>query len=188
MSIGTSAMKQQCFVIQPFDRSIYDKRYRDVLEPAVRAAGLNPYRVDEDPDASIPIEKIEFGIKESAAVLADISENNPNVWFEVGFAIAAGKDVVFICSDERETPFPFDVQHRNIIKYETNSSSDFTELHKKVVARLKAVVKKSEGLASLAALSPLRDQQGLTNFEMSTLVIVMENRFTPGSSVSPNAS
>jgi hypothetical protein len=185
MSSESKADMRKCFVIQPFDKGVYDKRYRDVLKPALNSAGLEPYRVDEDPNASIPIEKIEEGIRASAAVLADITENNPNVWFEVGYAIAAGKEVVFICSDDRETPFPFDVQHRNIIRYETESVSDFETLQKKLVPRLKAVVKKSESLVELAALSPIRDQEGLTPFEISALVIIMENRLTPDASVPP---
>ena len=30
-----------CFVIQPFDKGPFDKRYDDVLDPAIRAALLN---------------------------------------------------------------------------------------------------------------------------------------------------
>lgn len=185
MSPESKGDMPKCFVIQPFDHGVYDKRYRDVLKPAIQSAGLEPYRVDEDPSASIPIETIEEGIKASAAVLADITENNPNVWFEVGYAIAAGKEVVFICSDDRDTQFPFDVQHRNIIQYETESISDFDQLKAKLIARLKAVLKKSESLADLADLSPIKDQKGLAPMEISALVIIMENRFTPGGSVRP---
>ena len=37
----------RCFVIQPFDGGQrYDKRYEDVFEPAIRDAGLEPYRMD----------------------------------------------------------------------------------------------------------------------------------------------
>lgn len=185
MTEGKQIESENCFVIQPFDGGVYDKRYKDVLEPAIKAAGMEPYRVDQDPSASIPIERIESGIKESVAVLADITENNPNVWFEVGYAIAAGKEVVFVCSRGREAPFPFDVQHRNIIQYATDSLSDFADLRKKLVARLKAAAKKSVNLAELRALSPLKDQEGLTPFEISALVVVMENRLTPTTSVSP---
>ena len=52
-------MALTCFVIQKFDRGKFDKRYRDVFEPAIRAAGYEPYRVDRDLGASIPIEEIE---------------------------------------------------------------------------------------------------------------------------------
>jgi hypothetical protein len=39
----------RCFVIQPFDDGgPYDKRYKDVLLPAIKDADLEPYRIDED--------------------------------------------------------------------------------------------------------------------------------------------
>jgi hypothetical protein len=117
-----------CFVMQPFDDGPFDRRYTDVIDPAIRAAGLEPYRVDKDPTVSIPIQDIEQGIRDSALCLADITLDNPNVWFELGFAIATGKEVVLICSNDRTTRFPFDVQHRTIIKYTTASTSDFEKL------------------------------------------------------------
>jgi hypothetical protein len=101
----------RCFVIQPFDKGPFDRRYEDVLSPAIKNADLEPYRVDQDPSVSIPIDSIEIGIQGSNVCLADITLDNPNVWFEVGYAIAANKEVVF--SEDRKTPFPFDVQHHN---------------------------------------------------------------------------
>jgi hypothetical protein len=98
-----------CFLIQPFDDGgMFDKRYSEVLRPAIEAAGLEPYRVDEDPTVSIPIDEIQRRIGEAAVCLADISNDNPNVWFELGFAIARRKEAVMICSKSR-TRFPFDV-------------------------------------------------------------------------------
>jgi len=47
-----------CFVIQPFDSGKFDKRFRDIFKPAIEAAGLEPYRVDDDPSVDIPIEAI----------------------------------------------------------------------------------------------------------------------------------
>jgi hypothetical protein len=86
----------KCFVIQPFDRGRYDKRYEDVFAPAIREAGLEPYRVDRDPSVSIPIEDIEAGIESCEACLAEISTDNPNVWFELGYAIASRREVVLV--------------------------------------------------------------------------------------------
>jgi hypothetical protein len=48
-----------CFVIQPFDRNKYDKRFEDVYSPAILDAGLEPYRVDKDPSVDVPIDAIE---------------------------------------------------------------------------------------------------------------------------------
>ena len=109
--------------MRPFDGAVFDSRNREIYAPAIVAAGLEPYRVDEDPKVSIPIQDIERGIRQSHICLAEISNDNPNVWFELGFAIACGKEVVLICSDARTTRFPFDVQHHTIIKYSTGASS-----------------------------------------------------------------
>src|SRR5664279_2210754 len=117
-----------CFIIQPFDDGPYDKRFDDVLKPAVEAAGLEPYRVDRDPRVSVPIEHIESGIRNADACLADITTDNPNVWFELGFAIASQKEVVLICAANKRQRFPFDIQHRNVITYSTESASDFEDL------------------------------------------------------------
>ena len=46
---------RNCFVMQPFDKGEFDKRYDDVFAPAVKNAGLEPYRVDRDLSVSIPI-------------------------------------------------------------------------------------------------------------------------------------
>ncbi|HEU5411664.1 MAG TPA: hypothetical protein VFU57_11630, partial [Candidatus Acidoferrales bacterium] len=82
----------------------YDKRYRDVLEPAVKEAELEPYRVDRDPSVAVPIDDIEKGIRESEICLADITTDNPNVWYEVGFAFANSKPVVLICAQNSVLP------------------------------------------------------------------------------------
>ena len=72
-----------CFVIQPFDGGQFDKRYDDILDPAIREAGIEPYRVDRDISAVIPIEQIEQNIRKADVCLADISKDNPNVWLEI---------------------------------------------------------------------------------------------------------
>jgi nucleoside 2-deoxyribosyltransferase len=176
---------RRCFVIQPFDKGPYDQRYEDVLIPAIKNAELEPYRVDKDPAVSIPIESIEDGIQGSDVCLADITEDNPNVWFEVGYAIAAKKEVVFICSEDRSTQFPFDVQHRTITKYATASPRDFKELQRKITQRLKAILKSNKELGAVSKLSPTQQTEGLNPHEVAALVILMENNLSPESSISP---
>ena len=171
-----------CFVIQPFDRGPFDKRFDDVFAPAIKAAGLEPYRVDRDPGASVPIEDIESGIRGATVCLADISEDNPNVWFELGFAIAARKPVVLVSRSDR-FKFPFDVQHRRIITYETESVRDFDELNTKITSQLKAALQKQQRLANVAELSDVAAIEGLTQHEIAALVAVAENTDALGGSV-----
>ncbi|MBM4046059.1 MAG: hypothetical protein FJ279_13160 [Planctomycetes bacterium] len=173
-----------CFVIQPFDAGPYDKRYDDVIAPAIEAAGLQPYRVDRDPSASIPIEKIESGIRAASLCLADITEDNPNVWFELGYAISARTDVILICSAHRVKTFPFDVQHRNIVRYSTESSRDFEVLKQRISERIKALLSKQEKLSAFRASSPVANVAGLAQHEIVALVAIAQNLDTPSGSVS----
>ena len=75
-----------CFVIQPFDRGKFDKRYKDAFEPGLAKAGFEAYRVDQDPGTDVVIAAIEEGIRRAAICLADVTTNNPNVWYELGYA------------------------------------------------------------------------------------------------------
>lgn len=175
----------KCFVIQPFDGGIFDRRYDEVFVPAIEKTGLDPYRVDRDPAVSIPIVDIEKGIHDAEICLAEITTDNPNVWFELGFAIAAQKEVVLVCSNERQTRFPFDVQHRNIIKYNTALPSDFSILSSSISERLCALLKKEKQIAIFASSSPIADTEGLSPHEMVALITIMQNQFPPQESVSP---
>lgn len=168
-----------CFVIQPFDGGKFDKRYEDVFRPAIEAANLEPYRVDRDPSVAIPIEDIESGIRRADVCLADISADNPNVWFELGFAIAAEKQVILICSSERSERFPFDVQHRSILNYKTDSTRDFQELAASITTRIKAALAKNLELGSLAKMNAVADTQGLSQHEIVALVTAAQSMNAP---------
>jgi hypothetical protein len=169
----------KCFVIQPFDKGRFDKRYEDVFAPAVRAADLEPYRVDKDPSVSIPIEDIEAGIAGSEVCLAEISTDNPNVWFELGYAIASQRDTLLVCSDERTSHFPFDVQHRSIIRYATESPSDFRLLSEQITQRLQAVLDRKARLGEVARMPSVARVEGLEQYEVAALVAVAQQVIDP---------
>lgn len=172
--------------MQPFDGGVFDKRYEDIFSPAIKAAGLEPYRVDQDPKVSIPIQDIESGISESRICFADITLDNPNVWFELGFAIAKGKEVVIVCSAERTTKFPFDIQHRSVIRYEVSSSSDFDKLKSQITAKIRAYLQKEETLPKLSELlATTSNIDGLEQHEIVCLAAMAENMDHPESAIGP---
>jgi hypothetical protein len=174
----------RCFVIQPFDKGRYDKRYEDVFAPAIKDAELEPYRVDRDPGVSIPIDEIKAGIEGSQVCLVEISTDNPNVWFELGFAIARQREVVLVCSEERTTHFPFDVQHHAVIQYSTESPRDFKKLRTQITAKLKAVLKKREQLDQLNKVTSVSKIEGLEQYEIGALVSVAQLGGDPETGVS----
>jgi hypothetical protein len=156
-----------CFVIQPFDEGgKFDKRYTDVFAPAIRDAGLEPYRVDADPAVSIPIDEIQSGIRKARLCFADITLDNPNVWFELGYALAKEKEICLVCSEERTGKYPFDVQHRTVTKYRVESKRDFELLQSQITERLSAMIDKSATLAEIEAQSPIKEPDGLLQHEI----------------------
>ncbi len=171
-----------CFVIQPFDSGKFDKRFEDTFKPAIEKAGLVPYRVDQDPNVEIPIEAIEEGIRDAAVCLADITTDNPNVWYELGYAFAAGKPVVMICSSERKDGrYPFDIQHRTVIGYTSDSASDFEVLKEKVRDRIQALMKKAERLKNVAESDPVAPREGLSQPELAVLATLAGEATLPES-------
>lgn len=163
----------RCFVIQPFDDGgPYDKRYNETFKPAIKDAGLEPYRIDEDPGVDVPIDQIERNISSSIACLADISTDNPNVWFELGYAMAKDRVVILICSDEREGGYPFDVRHRKVIKYSTKSASGFTKLRQDITRHLQERRPTIERLASAPDDVAIPQSSDLTEYEVRGLIAV----------------
>jgi hypothetical protein len=147
------------------------------------AVYLQQYRVDNDPAVSIPIDDIQSGIRRAHVCLADITLDNPNVWFELGYALASDKEMCLVCSEERTEKYPFDVQHRTITKYRVESKSDFDSLQSKITERLKAIMDKSSTLAIIEAQSPIKEPDGLLQHEMIVLASIVENRQGVGDSV-----
>lgn len=163
-----------CFVIQPFN-DLYNKRFFDLYKPAIENAGMEPYRVDQDSSATVLVEAIEKNIKRAAVCLADITEDNPNVWYELGFAYAAGRPVVMACSDSREKEgkrFPFDIQHRAIVTYKTESPRDFEAFKDALTRRLQSMLRQGATLENMAEHSNLAGVAGLSSLELSVLGVV----------------
>ena len=165
----------RCCVFQPFDKGPYDKRYEDTIAPAILATNMESYRVDRDDGAVIPIDTLHDEIKAATLCLADISNRNPNVMYEVGFAIASGKDIVLICSRIEANNFPFDIQHRGIIQYDSDSASDFAKLNAEITRKINALLKKQATTQAIVSASPVRSTQGLQPHEMAALALTLAN-------------
>lgn len=163
--------------MQPFDDDKFDKRFVDIFQPAITKAGFEAYRIDKDMGANILIDDIEKGINESAFCFAEITTDNPNVWYELGFAFACDKDVVMVCEDERIGGFPFDIKHRHILTYKTSSPSDFTLLEESITKKIDAFQKKSKTVKRLN-ITPVIETEGLKGYEIALLILIMENQLS----------
>jgi hypothetical protein len=100
---------------QNYPENHWREVYSGLLRPAVEDAGLSCHR-DDDDFSSRPISlNIWKKIEESDIILCDISSSNPNVFFELGWAVRAEKPYV-IAMDEI-TKAPFDIGDFNRFEY-----------------------------------------------------------------------
>lgn len=80
-----------------------------------------------------------------------------------------------VCSDARQAKFPFDVQHRSIIRYSTGSPRDFEKLSKSITERMTALLAKEQTLSAATEISMLQKIHGLEQHEVVTLAALGEN-------------
>ncbi len=153
-----------------------------MLAPAIEAADLEPYRVDRDAGSVIPVDTLHKEIKSATVCVADITTRNPNVMYELGYALAAGKNVVIISGPNPEK-FPFDIQHREILSYSVGSISDFTELGQSLTAKLNAVLELRERTTEIAETSPVKESAGLQLHELTALALLLANSDTTNDGV-----
>lgn len=133
-----------CFVIQRFDGDIYDRRYRETFAPAIQKAGAKPVRADEVLGTKPVVEKIEQGLRTADIAFAEISEDNANVFLELGFALALGVPTVIVCDKGRRQYLPFDIAHRPVLFYSTNAQSDYERISVDVTKAAEAALLESD--------------------------------------------
>jgi SIR2-like domain len=122
-----------CFVMMTFTDP-YDRIYRDLIVPAVEDAGLSPIRADEIPATGFIMEQIRAAIQQARLCIADITDRNPNVLYEVGFAEAMRKSVILMASNLSE--LPFDIAAQRVLWYSTDLSDGRQRLRRAIAHAL----------------------------------------------------
>ncbi len=115
--IRIDPLKPKIFVIMQFTTP-FNELYTDVILPVGNDLGFQVIRADETFGPGIIIADIERQINESTAVIADITPNNPNVYWEVGYSHALKKPTILIA--EGGTDLPFDVSPFRTLFYENS--------------------------------------------------------------------
>jgi hypothetical protein len=91
------------FVIMSFKREFVDV-FASCKE-ICREFKLEAERTDESASLERITPRIERGIRRSAFVIADVSELSPNVFYEIGYAVGLGKDVIVTAKEGTKLPF-----------------------------------------------------------------------------------
>ena len=118
----------------PFKDELKDV-YWKAIKPACDSAGFRALRVDEL-EGVFNINKIIEYIFKSDAIVADLTDWNPNVFYEMGVAHAIDNKTIMII--ENKDKVPFDVSTYSCILYD-KTESGLSKLTKRISATLEKV-------------------------------------------------
>jgi hypothetical protein len=109
------SLKPKAFVVMQFSGE-YDDMYHDVVKEICKDYQVNALRADEVSGPGLIVGDVIREISESQLIIADITPANPNVYFEIGYALALKKPTVLLA--KKGTPLPFDVAGFRVLFYE----------------------------------------------------------------------
>ena len=131
--------KNTCFFIMPFAEKF------DIVYGTIKNGLQDDYickRVDEI-SGSIPIiNKILVEILKAQFIIVDLSDSNPNVFYELGIAHTFKDAQNIFLLKNKNSKVPFDITHLTYIEYDTNNL-------KYVVAQLKKAISDNKSFSDL---------------------------------------
>jgi hypothetical protein len=113
-------MVERAFVIQQVgakdspERKRADEIYRFIVSPAVKDAGLEPYRADLDLTPGPIAPKMLSELINARLVIADLTGRNPNVFYELGITHSFARPLISIA--DSASSLPFDTRDERVIE------------------------------------------------------------------------
>lgn len=143
----------ECFIVMPFGKKLFpddpqrtydfDKVYRTLIQRAVREAGMTPVRADERIGSALIHTDMFRDLRDRSVVLADLSLDNPNVFYELGIRhVMSSRGTVLMC--RKGSILPFDVKLSRTIFYEFDGVSLDWEEVEKVVKQLVVTLQEAQ--------------------------------------------
>lgn len=112
------------------------KELREAIKQAIESAGYIPRVMDEIEHNHQIVPEMLYEIRQSRFVIAELTNHNNGAYFEAGYALGLGKDVIQVCKKETfGTDGHFDVKQINTIRWESHQ-----ELKEALIKRIEATI------------------------------------------------
>jgi hypothetical protein len=108
-------MELFAFVLMPFSKK-FDDIYRFGIKKPAQELGIRAERVDEQIFSEGILDRIYRQIEAADVIVADMTGQNANVFYEVGYVHAKGKICLLVTQNADD--IPFDLKHRRHIVYD----------------------------------------------------------------------
>ena len=134
--------KLQALVLLPMDASY--KRIAEVIEIALNQAGVTPILPRDImwQNTRGMLDAMTNAIQEADIIVADVSSSNPNIFFELGFALAFRKPTIVMLSTNAVGGIPSDIAGYMMVTYDPD---DMSSLEKKIFRFIEYQVTRRSG-------------------------------------------
>lgn len=149
----------RCFVIMPFSEKL-DYVYGSIKNELIKANFICN-RVDEIGGAIPIINKIITEILKSRYIIADLTDCNPNVFYELGIAHCFKDAKNIIILKQQGTNIPFDITHLTYIEYNPDNIKLLTTQIKKYISENKNYTDFREALNIRGVISYVTNDEEL---------------------------
>jgi len=129
-------VKPKAFVVMQFSEE-YNELFNEVIKPVCEDFGLECERADDYYTTNMIIEDIISSITSASVVVADITPDNPNVFYEVGYSHAISKPTILLC-DKKRSKLPFDLSSFRTLFYD-NTIAGKTQVENKLRKYLQTI-------------------------------------------------
>ena len=120
----TNADSQIGFCAMWFDESVLPL-WTNGIEPAVKNAGYDAKRIDTDHHNNRIDDEIIAMIRRSKFIVADFTGQRGGVYFEAGFALGLGLQVIWTCKKSDLKDVHFDNRQYNFVTWEEDKLDEF---------------------------------------------------------------
>jgi hypothetical protein len=119
----------------------FDKKvlpiWNDAIFPAIKDAGYDPKRIDTHEHNNRIDDEIIVMLRRSKFVIADFTGQRAGVYFEAGFALGLGLQVIWTCEKSELEKNHFDTRQYNFLIWEEGKLDEFkTNLQNRIEATL----------------------------------------------------
>lgn len=129
-----SENSKNIFVAMAFSDDM--KNVREKIKEAIISCGYIPRIMDEIQHNHQIVPEMLYEIKKAKCVVAELSKHNNGAYYEAGFALGTGKEVIHLCKKSSfDEDGHFDVKQVNTILWDNED-----EIVKKLSDRIKATI------------------------------------------------
>lgn len=133
---------KKCFVVSPIGeegsvtRINADKLFKYIIKPVCADCDFEAIRVDKLNDANSITQTIIDYLDKSELVIADITEHNPNVFYEMGYRARTKKPIIHLKSKGEN--LPFDINTIRALEYDLTDLDSVEEIKKRLTKTIES--------------------------------------------------